>query len=68
MRRLKEMEEAARTLNVHEWNYFSPNVTVFIKLKDLDQPDTFAAFPTSLKSCLDEFTLSLGLRHDQTAE
>lgn len=64
MRRLKEMEEAARTFNVHEWNYFSPN----IKLKDLDQPDTFAAFPTSLKSCLDEFTLSLGLWHDQTAE
>lgn len=68
MRRLKEMEETARTLNVHKLNYSSLNITVFIKLKDLDQPDTFAAFPTSLKSCINDFTLSLGLWHDWTAE
>lgn len=39
-----------------------------MKCRDLDQPDTFAAFTTNLKSCLTDFTLSLAPWHEQTAE
>lgn len=43
-------------------------LTVFIKLRDLDQPDTFVAFTTNLKSFLNNFMLISDPWHDQTAE
>lgn len=58
----------SKTPYVHKWNYSSLSITVFIKRRDLDQPDTFAAFTVNLKSCLTDFTPSLAPWHDQTAE
>lgn len=43
-------------------------LTVFIKLRDLDQADTSVALTTNLKSFLNNFMLILDPWHDQAAE
>lgn len=43
-------------------------LTVFIKLRELDQADTSVALTTNLKSFLNNFMLILDPWHDQAAE